>query len=267
MFCNCRALEALTLGIQFFASFFHHLIESFDGEPNKPFVFELEKDFYIPKYNLSELNIFTYGGILCLLHCLFKAYAKIKERIARVTEENTCTRETLQTTPTVKKKTTNNQPYFPLIISQTDVELIQDPYAPLHKFTSINFNIFNMAWFHKLDFRTVVATVELLTFFVVLELAWDLCALEMTDQEKQYMRRELGSEMQFFADCVRRSQQGRLATVTTRYSPRDQLRLHRLADYMDKLLSQKKMGYHDEFLWALNHVVNIHCRAEDDDDN
>lgn len=262
------------MGIRFFTTFFDNLVDYIDRQPNKFFILQLEKDFYIPKYNLSELNIFTYGGILCLLHFLFKAYSKINEhlRSTGVVQEKMYTRRTLQKPQSNVEKTTDsqhkkNQNYLAIIIAHTDIELIQDPFASINKFVSTSYNLFNMPWFLKLNFKTLELSVEMLTYFVVLELSSDLRCTDMSQQEKQYMKRELSSELQCFTDFVKRSLQERLDTRTDRYSPREQVRLERLAAHMSKVLKDKKMEYHDEFFWVLNHVVNIHCQTEEDDDN
>lgn len=276
VFYNYRALEVLTLGIKFFTKSHPPIFTYIDNPKHELVILELEKDFYIPKYNFSELNIFTYGGILCILHFLCKAYMKINDNLRKKAEsqEKMFLRRTVIAQPCIEdvvrfedtEDTSNKKmhSYLPIILAQADMDAVHDPIGAMHKFASTCFNLFDMPWFLKINFQTVQLTLEMLTHFVALELSSDLTCSNMTQQMKEYMKREIGTEMQFFNDFVKRSTQERLETTKIPLSsPRERMKLERLAKHMITVLSNDE-ELHDEFFWVLNHLVQDSCQTEDD---
>lgn len=248
-----------------------------DSVPQRYVILELEKDFYIPKYNFTELNIFTYGGIFCILHFLCKAYTKISDNIRKQTEvrDKMLTRRTLKAVPsmeaviireeTIDSPTKKIDPYLAIILAQADMDLVHDPINSVQRFASTNYNLFDMPWFLKINIEVLQLTLEILSHFVVLELSSDLRTANMSFQMIQYMKREIGSELQFFNDFTRRTMQERMETTKAENSsPRKLMELERLSTYLNRMLSDKNVEFHDEFFWVLNHIIQETCQTEDD---
>lgn len=278
MLFNCRAFEAITLGFNFFSNCQPSLLFYCDAPEYQYVVIELEKDFYIPKYNLFELNVFTYGGILCILHFLCKTHAKLHEHQRKKPEdkeEKMLSRRTLKDVPSMEKLATFSEtidtpakklePYLAVILTQTDADLVHDSISSVQRFASTCFSLFDMPWFLKLNPDIVGTTLERLSHFVVVELSSDLHSSNISLQMKEYIKREMGSEMQFFNDFVRRSMQERLgSTKVVNTSPRKRVELEKLAAHIIHLLSQEDSDYRDEYFWLLNHMVQSYCQLEDD---
>lgn len=277
-FHNFRALEAITLGFSFFSKCQSPLLFYFDGPEYQYVVIELEKDFYIPKYNLFELNVFTYGGILCILHFLCKTYAKLHDHHRKKTEdkeERMLSRRTLKDVPSMEKLATLSEtidtptkklePYLAVILTHTDADLVHDSISSVQRFASTCFSLFDMPWFLKLNPKLVGTTLETLSHFVVVEMSSDLHSSNISPQMKEYIKREMGSEMQFFHDFTRRNMQERLgSTKVDNTSPRKRVELEKLAVHINQLLSRKDGDFHDEYFWVLNHIVQCYCQLEDD---
>lgn len=276
--CYYRVLEAITLGIRFFVKCHPPLLSYLDYPEHRYVVLELEKDFYIPKYNLSELNVFTYGGILCILQFLCKAYMKISDNLRKKSnneEGKMLSRRTLKAVPSIEAIITRDEtfdtptkkidPYLAIILAQADMDLAYDPISSVQRLATTCFNLFDMPWFLKINIETLQLTLETLSYFVVLELSSDLRSPNISCQMKEYIKREMGSEMQFFNDFVRRTMQEHLeSTKVENTSPRKRMELEKLSIYMKRLLKEKDVECHDEFFWVLNHLVQDSCQTEDD---
>lgn len=273
---NFRVLEAISLGIRFFIECQPPLLFYSASPEHQYVVIELEKDFHFPRYNVPELNIFTYGGLLCILQFLCKAHAKITDGKRKPTEQRRMLlRRVLRDVPSVEKLVTLREtidtptkrlePHLAIILTETDADLLHEFVTAIQRFSSTYFNLFDTPWFPKISAETVQMALEVLAYFVVLEFAADLHSPNISVQMKQYMQREVGAEMQAFSDFVRRNMQEQMESTKVEHnSPRKQAELERLSTYMTNLLGKKDCQFHGEFLWVLNHVVQDFCQLEDE---
>lgn len=268
------------MAVRFFAKCQQPLLSYTDCPEYGYVVIELEKDFYIPRFTLSvELNIFTYGGILCILHFLCKAYTKIKDNLRKKAQssekEKILTRRTLKDVPSMEKLVTMSEtidtptkelgPYLALILAQIDVDLMHDSISSVQRFASSCFILFDFPWFLKLNPDIVKMALEMVSYFVILELASDLHSPNISQQMKEYMMREMGSEMQFFNDFVRKNMQEKMGSAKIEHTlPRKRIELERLSAYMNQLFKERNFEVQDEFSWVLNHIVQDWCQLEDD---
>lgn len=202
---------------------------------------------------------------------------KINDSLRKQTanqEQKMLNRRTLRAVPSIETIITHDEtfdtptkkidPYLAIILTQADVDLVHDPISSVQKFATTCFNLFDMPWFLKINIETVQLTLETLSHFVVLELLSDLRSSNISPQMKEYMKREMGSEMQFFNDFVRKTMQERMESTKVENSPRKRMELERLSTYMNRILKEKNIDCHDEFFWVLNHIIQDNCQTEDD---
>lgn len=225
-----------------------------------------------------ELNIFTYGGIFAILHILCKAYMKLRENLRKKAAgpvEKMLIRRTIKPVPSIEAIITREEtidtpvkriePFLAVVLAQGEADLVHDSTGSVQRFGSTNFNLFEMPWFLDLNYKTVQMSLEVLSHFVSLEICSDLNSTNISPEIKEHLKREMNSEMQFFNDFVRRTIQERIETMRVRHtSPRKLRQLEKMSSYMNRLLREKNVEFHDEFLWVLDHIVQDFCKTEDD---
>lgn len=279
---NSRILEIITLGMHYFIKCIPNLL-FLNSIPTHTFgVVRFEKDFFVPKYTQGELNIFTYGGVLCIMHLLCRTFLKLKEYrrknvvpkgqklVSRTTlEEVLICEKSITEKDTIDSPSCKFEPYIAIILTLTDADyVVHEKISSLQRSSASCFDLFEASWFYKLNYQVVQMALEKMSYFVMLEILMELHTPGISPQVKEYIKKEISSEMQFFSDFVRKTMHESMeSTRIYQLSLRGQVENQRISIYMTKLLESKDAEFDAEFFWVLNHIIQDNCQEEEEEDD